>query len=216
MFQHPAKPNKRFLHTKIYLSNKSIVFLLLISRGSHILTVWQKSVSSSGSQGTYLILVSAAHFTGVMSHLITDDVRLTCHWATDWASVCTVSVFPLAQRWYLPVPPASPRTQWPADAAQTPGTGQERSPQCISWHRNIDTGECQHPGSGPWPCSLAPAQPPTLHCAAHLSSHTLRGKLKTVQWTRIKLLHLQYLRENNKIGSFLFQFKTFNFLLNKI
>lgn len=65
MFQHSAKPSKSFLHTKIYLSNKSIVFLLLISRGSHILTVCQQSVSSSGSPT--LLLVSAAHFTGVMS-----------------------------------------------------------------------------------------------------------------------------------------------------
>ena len=66
MFQHPAKPSKSFLHTKIYSSNKSIVFLLLISRGSHILTVWQQSVSSSGSPT--LLLVSAVHFT-VMSQL---------------------------------------------------------------------------------------------------------------------------------------------------
>ena len=83
MFQHPAKPSKSFLHTKIYSSNKYIVFLLLFLRGSHILTVCQQSVSSSGPQGTYLVTRVCSSLHCHVTALITDDVRLTCHWATD-------------------------------------------------------------------------------------------------------------------------------------
>ena len=54
MFQHSAEPSKSFLHTKIYSSPDSIVFLLLISQGSHVVTV---------SSSPTLFTECLAHFT---------------------------------------------------------------------------------------------------------------------------------------------------------
>ena len=161
VLQHSVEPRKSFLHTK-YLASKSIVFLLLISRGSHSVTVCCSDVTYLVYSCLLITLLMMSSLWSLMmsaSHVTALLTELKLH-----QSPCSLS----AQRWDLRPP------WWPSDRQmrrRSPVLDSERgvsSEQCISWHRNIDTGQCQHPGSGPWPCS--PGQPPTQLHAAHLRS----------------------------------------------
>ena len=95
MFQHSAEPSKTFLHTKIYLSSKSLLSSCCSFHKGHTLS------QSPPLHLPYLLSVWLTLLSCHSGHWWCPSHMSRSHWLS--LSLSTVSVFPLlAQRWYLP------------------------------------------------------------------------------------------------------------------
>ena len=170
MFQHSAEPSKTFLHTKIYLSSKSLLSSCCsFHKGHTIVTVSSSPTLIFTLVWLTLLSCHSGHWW-CPPHIWWCPPHMSrSHWLS--LSLCTVSVFPLAQRWYLPASPGLPdrpmRRRSPVEGG---GPGWAPSASWQHWHGPVSAPRVRT-------LALQPqARPPTqLHCAAHLT-RSLRGK----------------------------------------